>query len=563
METNHTAPEAGPAPDDVNGDSAAAGPPGNGAGGSAPSSGAPGAATPAPGTGFYAWLHRLGLPRRAGWLGGVCAGIGARLGIDPLIVRGIVVVIALFGAPLVLLYAIAWLLLPDAEGEIHLERLLRGTVDPAIVGIAVMGVIGMLPIVQDGWLGWRWWPEWPSIWFGGVDVLTPFRVLWVLAVIAGAIALVAWLIRRAAQTSPVSPASSTSTASSTSPGGGAAPRMASASAAAAPGTAPTATDAATATTAVYAAPPVAAGPAAASVVPSVAAGAAGTTPEPPVPAEGADAAALAEWRAQHEAWRTSHEEWKRTQQDADRAARAQAAAENKAKALALAAQADEARRVRRAERPRASAAYVFTVLGLAVIAGSVGAIWAVGSADLSGHIVAVSLAVATLTLALGMFVAAVSRRRSGFLAFATTVTTVVMLGASVASAVTIIPPSFGIPLVRSGTFVQPIGDAHLTAFAELEAAPGTPEIELTQGVGDVHLTILDGTRVTLDARDAGRVQVVSYSNTGAARSEPALGGEGRIFTLGGDPGASSDATLTVRQQQSGTIYVTIHEEAGR
>ena len=538
METNQTAPEAGPAPDDAKGDSAAAGQPGNGAGGSTPSSGAPGAATPAPGTGtgFFAWLRRLGLPRRAGWLGGVCAGIGARLGIDPLIVRGIVVVIAVFGAPLVLLYAIAWLLLPDAEGEIHLERLLRGTVDPAIVGIAVMGVIGMLPIMQGGSLGWRWWPEWPSIWVGGIDVLTPFRVLWVLAVIAGVIALVVWLVRRAAQTSPASPVSPASPTSPTSPGGGAAPRMASASAAAAPGTAPSPTDAATAATA---------------------------TSEPAVPAEGADAAALAEWRAQHEAWRTSHEEWKRTQLDADRAARAQAAAENKAKALALAAQADEARRVRREERPRASAAYVFTVLGLALIAGSIAAIWAVGSADLGGHIVAVALAVAALTLALGMFVAAVSRRRSGFLAFATTVTTVVMLAASVASAVTIIPPSFGIPLVRSGTFVQPIGDAHVTAFADLKAAPGTPEIELTQGIGDVHLAILDGTRVTLDARDAGRVQVVNYSKDGAATFEPALSGQGRIFTLGGDPGASSDATLTVRQRQSGTIYVTIHEEAGR
>jgi hypothetical protein len=157
----------------------------------------------------------------------------------------------------------------------------------------------------------------------------------------------------------------------------------------------------------------------------------------------------------------------------------------------------------------------------------------------------------------------VSRRRSGFLAFATTVTTVVMLGASVASAVTIIPPSFGIPLVRSGTFVQPIGDAHLTAFAEVQGAPGTPEIELTQGVGDVHLTILDGTRITLDARDAGRVQVVDYSKDGVATYEPQLSGRGRVYTVGGEPGTSSDATLTVRQQQSGTIYVTIHEEAGR
>ena len=184
METNSTAPEAGPVPDDAKGDSAASGPPADGAAGSAPSSGAPGAtgsdwradaaAAPGTGIGFYDWLRRLGVPRRAGWLGGVCAGIGARLGIDPIIVRGIVVVVAVLGAPFVLLYAIAWLLLPDVEGEIHFERLTRGIVDPAIVGIAVMGVIGVIPLVQGGWLGWRWWPDW-SEWSGlsvaGIDVL--------------------------------------------------------------------------------------------------------------------------------------------------------------------------------------------------------------------------------------------------------------------------------------------------------------------------------------------------------------------------------------------------------
>ncbi len=163
METNQTAPEAGSAPDDAKGDSAPAGPPAEGAAGSA-SSGRSGAATPesATGPGFFAWLRRLGVPRRAGWLGGVCAGVGARLGIDPIIVRGIVVVAAVLGAPLVLVYAVAWLLLPDTEGDIHLDRLLRGIVDPAIVGIAVMGFIGLLPMAQGGWLGWRWWPEWPT-----------------------------------------------------------------------------------------------------------------------------------------------------------------------------------------------------------------------------------------------------------------------------------------------------------------------------------------------------------------------------------------------------------------
>jgi phage shock protein PspC (stress-responsive transcriptional regulator) len=204
METNSTAPEADPVPDDAKGDSAGSGPSAEGAAGSAPSSGAPGAAgsdqradaAAAPGTGiaFYDWLRGLGVPRRAGWLGGVCAGIGARLGIDPIIVRGIVVVVAVLGAPFLLLYAIAWLLLPDVEGEIHFERLTRGIVDPAIVGIAVMGVIGVIPLVQGGWLGWRWWPDWSDAtdWTGlevlGIDLLWPLRVLWVLAIIAGVVA---------------------------------------------------------------------------------------------------------------------------------------------------------------------------------------------------------------------------------------------------------------------------------------------------------------------------------------------------------------------------------------
>ena len=171
METNQTAPGAGPVPEDAQGDSASAGQQAEGAVGSA-------SAADATGPGFYAWLRRLGVPRRAGWLGGVCAGVGARLGIDPIIVRGIVVVVAVLGAPFVLVYAIAWLLLPDTDGQIQLERLTRGIVDPAIVGIAVMGVIGLIPLVQGGWLGWRWWPDVTiSDPIFGFNLTWPLRVL--------------------------------------------------------------------------------------------------------------------------------------------------------------------------------------------------------------------------------------------------------------------------------------------------------------------------------------------------------------------------------------------------
>ena len=73
---------------------------------------------------FFSWVRGLGIARADGWLGGVCAGIAARLRIDPIIVRGIVVVAALFGLPMLVIYAVSWALLPDITGRIHdwLER---------------------------------------------------------------------------------------------------------------------------------------------------------------------------------------------------------------------------------------------------------------------------------------------------------------------------------------------------------------------------------------------------------------------------------------------------------
>ncbi|MDQ0894708.1 PspC domain-containing protein [Agromyces ramosus] len=565
METNSTAPEAGPAPDDVKGDSTGSGQSAEGAAGSAPSSGAPGAAgsdrradaaaAPGTGIGFSAWLRRLGVPRRAGWLGGVCAGVGARLGIDPIILRGIVVVVAVLGAPFVLLYAIAWLLLPDVDGEIHFERLTRGVVDPAIVGIAVMGVIGFVPLVQGGWLGWRWWPDWSV---AGIDVLWPLRVLWVMAVVAGLVVLVIWLARRASQHSP----------------GGGGPRMASAGAAAGPGNPagtypfpPAERPAAAATGAV-------AFTAAATTAPETAPAAppADATAEPPVPAEGADAAAIAEWRAQHEAWRLSHAAWKTAQQDADRAARARAAAENKERAIALTALAEEARAERRASRPRASAAYVCTAIGIALVAGSIAAIWALGAADVADFAIPIAFAVATIVLALGMFVAALRRRRSGSLAFFATLTTASMLvavaGASIMPQGALVPPSYGIAVDHSQRLVQPFGDAYFYVTPRFDS--GTPTIELSQGTGDTWITIDQGARVLLDAAEAGAIELFISSPDGSTESMPQLGDtDSRVLLLGGDTGVISPAeggaeTADVRivlTQQSGDVHVDIREGA--
>ncbi|MFF2274236.1 PspC domain-containing protein [Agromyces sp. NPDC058126] len=545
METNQTAPGAGPAPEDVQGDSTSAGQQADGAVGSSPNG------PDATGPGFYAWLRRLGVPRRAGWLGGVCAGVGARLGIDPIIVRGIVVVLAVLGAPFVLVYAIAWLLLPDVEGEIHLERLTRGIVDPAVVGIAVMGVIGFIPLVQGGWLGWRWWPDWqiadPVF---GFDLTWPLRVVWGLLVVGAIVWFIVWLVRRASNSSPA---------------GGAA-RMASAPSAA--GTGPI-VDAGVAGTAP-------AGSAVAFTAGTAAAGASTTAPaqppstvEPPVPAEGADAAAIADWRAQHEAWRASHAEWKAGQAEADRAAREQAAEETRARALEFQAQATAARAARRASRPRASAAYVFTLLGIAVVTGAITAIWAFGDPETAAFSTAIALAAATLVLSFGMVVAALRRRRSGILATITAASLVAMLVSTAVSAFapygTLIAPNQSISLGYPQQLLQPVGDAYVSV-GSYDGYPNDAQvITLTQGTGDTYITVDPNTSIVLDASDAGAISYTVWDADGnpSQRQFGDVDVDRRILVLGDvatddSEGTTADARLVLRQN-SGSVFIEVFE----
>src|SRR3954449_1630889 len=48
-------------------------------------------------------------------LGGVCGGLGAYLGVDPIIVRVAAVVLAFFGGAGILFYLAAWLLVPSDD----------------------------------------------------------------------------------------------------------------------------------------------------------------------------------------------------------------------------------------------------------------------------------------------------------------------------------------------------------------------------------------------------------------------------------------------------------------
>src|SRR5690606_1535919 len=115
-------------------------------------------------------------------------------GIDPMLVRGIIVVVALLGAPALLLYAAAWLLLSDLDGRIHMERLIRGHFDGAIIGIAVVAILAFLPITQGLWFWgpWNW-----DVWGGGRFLGgAPWNLIWTLAIIGSIVWLVVWLSTR-------------------------------------------------------------------------------------------------------------------------------------------------------------------------------------------------------------------------------------------------------------------------------------------------------------------------------------------------------------------------------
>lgn len=153
------------------------------------------------GEGFFNWLRGLGVSRPSErWLGGVAAGLANRAGIDPLIVRGVFIALAIVGGPGVLLYAVGWFLLPDSQGRIEAERLFRGAASGLAITLAiVVGVLVLLPalggiggIFTGGISTWDLWgnigmPQW---------IVVIFTVLWWLALVAAIVWIALLIIAR-------------------------------------------------------------------------------------------------------------------------------------------------------------------------------------------------------------------------------------------------------------------------------------------------------------------------------------------------------------------------------
>jgi len=516
--------------------------------------------TPTASDRFFSWVQGLGIVRGDAWLGGVCGGIAARLRIDPLIVRGIFVVVALLGFPALLVYAIAWALLPDVDGRIHLRELFQGRYDPAMTGVFILAIVGVIPVVP--WLrNVLLWPLWALTGFApwawndgsGVSVLGVLGFLFALAVIGGLV----YLIVRSARSDRPSRADAQT-----------------ASAQPAPTVAPDSGDGATSPLAADAAGFV--DPAGRAPAGSATGSGYGDAPPLAAPATGAapalygDDAQVADWRAHQDAWRVQNDAWRRSRQDADRAARDQARRERHAHGSAFALEAEERRRVRRATRPRTSFVFVLTALGAALVVGSVAVLIALGDAATAPFAGAVGIFTAALVTALAMVVAGAVRRRSGFLTAVTIV--LLVIGGSVTAASG--TDRFALGGISLGTasfeqrVTQPAGDMYITVGSlsdteDFEAGG----VVVRKGIGTTTIELYPGTALDLQAElDNGNVRYDRIDgSTGQVLKSGSLtpGGDGVWHVQAESENTDTGVTTTqhvVLDQSAGTVQITIYEE---
>ena len=90
-------------------------------------------------------------------IGGVAAGLARWLGIDPVIVRVVLVVLAVFGGSGLVLYVIGWLFIPDA-GSNHSEAdrfIAKGARPGSTTRAVLMAVAAVVGTLGAAWLWWK------------------------------------------------------------------------------------------------------------------------------------------------------------------------------------------------------------------------------------------------------------------------------------------------------------------------------------------------------------------------------------------------------------------------
>ena len=123
---------------------------------------------------FFDSLRGSGLMRtNERWIAGVAGGVAYRFGLDPTLVRCVWVVLSLFAGVGLVLYGLAWALLPEeSDGRIHLEEAFSGRFNAGLAGAIGMTIVGMSTF-SNGFIP-NWYVHeagiaaalWPLFWLG-------------------------------------------------------------------------------------------------------------------------------------------------------------------------------------------------------------------------------------------------------------------------------------------------------------------------------------------------------------------------------------------------------------
>lgn len=146
---------------------------------------------------FFDSIRRSGWYRpRGSWIGGICAGMSAKTGIDLNLIRILTVLVTIFAWPLLIVYGLAWAFLPDETGKIQIELLFEGSPEPTLIGPVIFVGLGMVTTPSLGVII-------PKLDFhdgGGIGLLAVlFTILLVLIVPIAAIGLIIYLVTRPKQ----------------------------------------------------------------------------------------------------------------------------------------------------------------------------------------------------------------------------------------------------------------------------------------------------------------------------------------------------------------------------
>lgn len=435
------------------------------------------------GSSFFGWLRGLGIVRGSDrWFAGVAGGIAAKAGIDPLIVRGVFVVLALLGGPGLLLYLVGWLLLPDAQGRIHTEDIFRGRAEtwvlvtsivlasvliiPAIFGLATTGV----PLLgAPSFWGWDLWasmgiPEWLT--------RTVAWLFWIAILVLGFVWLRSAVLKRGREQGGRPDAGP---AAAGAPGSTAAP------------TAPMAGPAFAATADGTATEPLGSGPASAPGSTRVGANAAGadapgtdapTAPGAPGAADAAGEGSSAGSADQTRSFADRTEEFaaRTAQQASDWGQRFGEQANRWGEDVGRQADEWSARYAEHHDAHRLGTGQTILTLALALLAGGLTGLWVLGLdampsvASVAPAPLIAALIAALAVLALSLIVAGVRGRHTGWVGFLSTCGVVALL-------VTVVLPW--------GTRFQPFGTMHVDGLS-------TPGAVIIAGNANVDLRSLDG-----------------------------------------------------------------------